>query len=855
MRYLTFTQPERDTGYPIALLVPVLRKDEIQKAYLEPHGINPDEVVAIELSYSQLKKKTPKAELVQYITEMLVPAFETAGVEYVVVADAEYFKALTGVTKVDVNLGYVLNSEFGPWKVIYVPNFRQIFYDPDRTLSKIKQGFDALKSYRGGHYDLPGVDIIHFEAYPTTPAEIKVWLDRLILENRPLTADIEAFSLKHDTAGIGTITFCWSKHEGIAFPVDLGPEPSMVRDLLIDFFIRFRERVIWHNISYDVYVLIYQLFMRNLTDTDGLLEGMQILLNNWDDTKLIAYLATNSCAGNKLGLKDQAQEFAGNYANEDIKDIRKIPLAELLRYNLIDGLSTWYVYEKHWPTLIADQQLPTYVDVFKPAILDIIQMQLTGMPLNMKRVKEVKVLLEKDQNKALSTINGSPLVGRFEYQLEEKHVHKRNAALKKKQIAIGDEPQEFNPNSAPQLQSLLYEMLGLPIIAKTDTGLPATDGDTLKALLNHTTNPQIIDFLKAMMDYNAVNKILTSFIPAMEAAPQGPDGWHYLFGNFNLGGTISGRLSSSNPNLQNLPANSKYAKLIKSCFQAPPGWVFAGLDFASLEDRISALTTKDPNKIKVYTDGYDGHSLRAYSYFSDQMPDIDPNSVESINSIQDKYKPLRQDSKTPTFLLTYAGTYMGIIEQCGFSVEKAKLIEARYHEMYIVSDQWVAEKLDQAAKDGFVTAAFGLRVRTPLLKQVIRGNSRTPYEAAAEGRSAGNALGQSWCLLNSRAGSEFMSKVRQSDHRLDIRPCAQIHDAGYFLIRDTLETILYTNEHLVKAVQWQNHPDIWHDEVKLGGELSVFYPDWSKEVVIPNGATPDEVLNLVRKHREKLKAA
>jgi DNA polymerase I-like protein with 3'-5' exonuclease and polymerase domains len=89
-----------------------------------------------------------------------------------------------------------------------------------------------------------------------------------------------------------------------------------------------------------------------------------------------------------------------------------------------------------------------------------------------------------------------------------------------------------------------------------------------------------------------------------------------------LGGTLSGRLSSSNPNLQNLPANSKWAKLIKSCFQAPPGWLFCGLDFASLEDKISGLTTKDPNKLKVYTDGYDGHSLRAFAYFNDQMPDI-----------------------------------------------------------------------------------------------------------------------------------------------------------------------------------------------------------------------------------------
>jgi hypothetical protein len=66
----------------------------------------------------------------------------------------------------------------------------------------------------------------------------------------------------------------------------------------------------------------------------------------------------------------------------------------------------------------------------------------------------------------------------------------------------------------------------------------------------------------------------------------------------------------------------KLGGLIKSCFKAPPGWLFVGLDFASLEDRISALTTKDPNKLKVYTDGYDGHSLRAHSYFGEQMSDV-----------------------------------------------------------------------------------------------------------------------------------------------------------------------------------------------------------------------------------------
>lgn len=293
---------------------------------------------------------------------------------------------------------------------------------------------------------------------------------------------------------------------------------------------------------------------------------------------------------------------------------------------------------------------------------------------------------------------------------------------------------------------------------------------------------------------------------------------------------------------------SKYGiqEQVSECFDYEEGWIFCGLDFASLEDRISALTTKDPQKLKVYTDGYDGHSLRAYAYFGEQMPDIE-DTVESINSIQHKYKSLRSDSKAPTFLLTYGGTYMGLMKNCGFSEEKAKTTEKRYHDLYVVSDRWVQTKLDEAAKTGYVTAAFGLRVRTPLLAQVLRGTCKTPYEAEAEGRTAGNALGQSWCLLNNRAGSEFMRKVRASEFRLDIRPSIHIHDAQYFMIRDNMDTLQFTNKHLVEAVNWQDHPDIAHPEVGLGGELSLFYPTWANEIEIPNHATPEEVHQIIQK--------
>lgn len=864
MRYLTFSETDQAT-YPICLLVPEIRKAEIRKAYVDAHSLDPSEILVMDLHYGE-GKKTPVAEIKRYITEELVPVFTDMGVEHIVVTDSDYFKVLAGVAKTDPNLGYVLDCKFGPWKVVYAPNYRQIFYDPDKIRGKIAQGINAIKAFRAGTYEPPGVSIIHYVDYPTTPEEIETWLLKFLEWNRPLTCDIETFSLKHVTAGIGTITFCWDQHEGVAFPVDLGPDSALVRKMLKAFFLQFKSKLIYHNVAFDVYVLIYQLFMKHILDTEGLLEGLSVMLrpDGWECTKLISYLATNSCAGNELSLKAQAQEFSGNYALlGDDPDITKILLPDLLRYNLIDGLSTWFVYNKNWPILLKDEQLEVYRTIFQPATVDIIQMQLTGMPVDMKQVALTKHWLQTDYDKAMATIHGSRVVQRFNYKLLEKSVATRNAKWKKKRTTVTETLEEaktskavrdeitFNPNSGPQLQSLLYDMLGLPVISLTDSKQPSVDGETIRALRNHTADEDVIAFLDAMSDHAAVNKILTSFIPALEGAVQGPDGWHYLFGKFNLGGTISGRLSSSDPNLQNLPANGKsekaklYAKWIKLCFVAPPGWMFVGLDFLSLEDRISALTTKDPNKLKVYTDGYDGHSLRAYTYFSDDMPDIDPNSVISINSIQTKYKSFRQDSKTPTFLLTYAGTYRGIVEQCGFSVEKAILTEKRYHELYAVSDQWVSAKLDEASQKGYVTVAFGLRLRTPKLAQVVRGTSKTPFEAEAEGRSAGNALGQSWCLLNSRAWSETMTKVRSSPYRTMIRPCAQIHDAGYALVKDDIKALVYLNDNLVKAVQWQDHPDIAHDEVTLGGELSIFYPNWGHEIGIPNGATEEDIYKII----------
>lgn len=202
--------------------------------------------------------------------------------------------------------------------------------------------------------------------------------------------------------------------------------------------------------------------------------------------------------------------------------------------------------------------------------------------------------------------------------------------------------------------------------------------------------------------------------------------------------------------------------------------------------------------------------------------------------------------------MTYQGTFRTLMSKCGFTEQNAQRIEKAYHELYKVSDEWVKAHLDQASKDGYVTCAFGLRLRTPLLKQVVKGTSKTPYEAEAEGRTAGNALGQSWCLLNNRAGIEFNSLVRSNKYKYDILPVAMIHDAQYFLIRDDPEVVTWANKNLVKAVQWQNDPAIYHDVVKLGGEFSIFYPDWAHELSIPNKCDENQLIDIVNNYMETL---
>jgi DNA polymerase-1 len=216
------------------------------------------------------------------------------------------------------------------------------------------------------------------------------------------------------------------------------------------------------------------------------------------------------------------------------------------------------------------------------------------------------------------------------------------------------------------------------------------------------------------------------------------------------------------------------------------------------------------------------------------MPDIIPDNVDSINSIADKYEDLRQLSKSPTFLLTYMGTWKGLMKQFGFTKEVALKIEKNYHELYEVSDKWVMDQVREASKTGFVELAFGLKLRTPILPQVVMDSDSIPYQAHKEIKTAGNALGQSYGLLNTRAGNAFMELVWDSKYATKILPICQIHDSLYFMIQNSLGCLKFVNDNLIKCMEWNKLDAIQHDTIKLTAHLEIYYPSWAHKIKVPN---------------------
>lgn len=210
------------------------------------------------------------------------------------------------------------------------------------------------------------------------------------------------------------------------------------------------------------------------------------------------------------------------------------------------------------------------------------------------------------------------------------------------------------------------------------------------------------------------------------------------------------------------------------------------------------------------------------------------------NSIAEKYPELRTKSKPPTFALQYDGTWHTLHKRTGFPKEQAIKIEKSYHELYKVSGIFNEENKKFMAKHGFIECAFGLKLRTPIISQCVLGNSKTPYEADKEGRSANNAVTQSWGMLLNRAMNATNIRIEKAGYGTTILPCNMIHDAGYFLIKDYPEHIKFLNRVLIEEMEWNDDDAIRSTDVPMKAQLEIG-KSWDKLYPIENNATRNSI--------------
>ena len=792
---------------------------EINNHYLKPlakEGIPESSVLILPLLYntpSKILAKTAKAYLIKLRSK--IPTTATN----LIIADSNYFKFITKTTKVSDNYGNVVSgglSGYTQHNCVYVPNYKSLFKQPENK-QLIELGIKAIAGTTTSV-------VINSEEYGFQHGSDRELLDSLY-KHSLLSVDIETTGLDLETE-IVSIAFAWTKHDGIA--MDLSINGCYY---LKQFFENYKGKLVFHNGLFDAKILIRSIWMQHATDYQGMIEGLQYF-KNFDDTMIMAYLAKNATTKVSLGLKEIALEYVGNYALE-LDDITKYTKAEILKYNLIDTLATFYVYEKYKK----ERHSRPYREIFKPSLYPLIKMMLVGLPLNANRVHEVDDILAAKEKVLNEQIQENTHVKTFTKTLQKVACTTANSKLKKLVKTIKDfYDVKFNPSSHQQLSLLLFGHLKLPILDKTKSGAPATGGDVLQNLENHTQDEDILDLLKFIRELSEVTKINGTFIKAFTQEKD------FLHGNLKLGGTQSGRLASNSPNLTNLPAHGPMGKLVKSCIVAPDGWLFAGADFSALEERIGAILSQDPNRIKVYTDGYDGHSLRAQTYFADQMPDIDPKNVHSINSIQAKYPELRRRSKGPTFALQYMGTAYTLHKRTGFSMEQATKIEKAFHELYKVSQEFNEKNKQFMEEHGYVECAFGLKLRTPIISQCVLGNSKTPHEADKEARSANNAITQSWGMLLNRAMNATNERIEKAGHSMNILPCNMIHDAGYFLVREEATCVGFLNNILIEEMEWNDDDAIRSKDVPMKASLEVG-KSWDTLIPLNNNATIEEIRN------------
>jgi DNA polymerase-1 len=549
----------------------------------------------------------------------------------------------------------------------------------------------------------------------TTAEQLSSWLAKL--EKAPLFAfDTETTSLDYMQAEIVGMSFCIEPghaaylplaHDYPGAPDQLDRKKTLAK---LKPLLESDDRPkVGHHLKYDAHVL------RN----HGIeLGGMRY------DSMLESYVLNSgatrhdmdSCARLYLGVDTiKYEDVAGKGAKQI--PFNQVALKEAAEYAAEDADVTLQLHRVlHGELKKQPRLLEVYEEIEQPLVPVLLEMEHRGV-----------------------------LVDRAKLRKQSGEIAKRLTELEADAHKSAGQP--FNLDSPKQLQEILFGKLGLPVGAKTRTGQPSTSEDVLEELADKYLLPRLI------LEYRGLAKLRSTYTEKLPEQIDEKTGRVHT--SYHQAVAVTGRLSSSDPNLQNIPIRTPEGRRIRQAFVAPRGHVLLSADYSQIELRIMAHLSGDEGLLRAFADDGDIHRATAAEVF-----DTTPEKVTADQ---------RRAAKAINFGLIYGMSAFGLARQLGIERQAAQEYVARYFGRYPAVREYMDRTREQARAQGYVETVFGRRLYLP----DIRSRDRNLQQYAE--RSAINAPMQGTAAdIIKRAMIGVHAWLRES--RVSAHLVMQVHD-------------------------------------------------------------------------------
>lgn len=543
-----------------------------------------------------------------------------------------------------------------------------------------------------------------------------------------------------DVEGIGLnpledplVGICLSTHKGRAYYLPVGhitTEPQLERDLVFNTLKPLFEdpaiKKVMHHAKFDQHMLLQQ----------GIrIKGLVF------DTLVAAHLVTKDWQ--KIGLKSLSEfylqermlTFSEVVTNNKYKNMAHVPLTLATEYAASDAHQTLQLYFLLQDELTKLNMHELYYDIEHPLIEVLMSMELEGISLDQSFLHQLSIQAHHDLQTLHTTIID----------------------------LIGQEWATINLNSPKQVEALLFEHLKLPTQKKSTkrTGY-STDTQVLQELAKLHPVPGLL------LKYRELAKLKSTYIDALPTYIHKKTGKVHT--NFNQTGVATGRLSSSDPNMQNIPTQGPYNMHIRQAFTPAPGHVFISADYSQIELRILAHLSQDTALKQAFLQHQDIHTQTAARLF-----DLD---VAQVTSEQ------RKVGKRINFSILYGLTPYGLSKDLNIPFKDAKKYIEKYFDQYPGVQQWMDAVIEQTKEHGYVTTYFGRRRFVPGIYE----KNKVLYDLAR--RIAINTIPQGTAAEIMKKGMIGLHAALQ-EHALNAKLLLQIHD----------ELLLSVPEHEVEATK------------------------------------------------------